>query len=132
MAAKRIKQQTHQGVNTLLKLISKESLFLFRRWHSWCTTDPLKVLIKKTTPFLDSVSNKNWQKVVSIVKTQLMWKIRTTTNDSHLVQLFGWWSSRSWLTVTMSIKKAVADPLSKYLVQCSPVQCYQDLEGSCS
>ena len=37
-------------------------------------------------------------------------------NESRLVQLFDLLSSRSWETVTKSLKEAVADPLPKYLL----------------
>ena len=47
----------------------------------------------------------------------------------HLVQLFGLCSSHSWSTVTLS---KGGRSWSKYLTECSPVQSYQVLEGSCS
>ena len=49
-----------------------------------------------------------------------MLTIPTTTNVSRLVQLFCWWSSRSWSTVTMS-KGAVTDPLPN--ICCSVLLC---------
>ena len=56
--------------------------------------------------------------MVSIAETQLLLKIRSTTNDSHLVQLsvvvfcFADLSPGQQLP---RIKEAVADPLQKYI-----------------
>ena len=57
--------------------------------------------------------------------------VATTSIESCLVQLFGLCSSRSWSTVTCP-KEAIADPLSKYLLMCSPVPCYYVLKESCN
>ena len=62
--------------------------------------------------------------VVGIVKTDLILTIHTTMNDLCLVQLFvcGDLAPGQLLPCPM---EAVVDPLSKYLLLCSPVQWYQ-------
>ena len=57
-----------------------------------------------------------------------MLTICTTMNDSCLVQLF---SLRNSLSKSTVAKEAIADPLPKYLLQCSPVQTFQVFEGGC-
>ena len=58
-----------------------------------------------TTPFLYLVKQMKPKKLMkrgtNRHDTHLL-TIHTTTNDSLLSQLFGLWSSLSWLTVTMS------------------------------
>ena len=57
-----------------------------------------------------SRSGEAKKKKSSIVKMQLTLTIHPAMNASHLVQLLGLWSSRSWSTVTL-YKGGLADPL---------------------
>ena len=84
-----------------------------------------------TTPFLDPVK---------LPKTDEKFKYRQDTtyvddsyhNDCLALSSAIWFVEFSILSTVAMSKEAVADPLPKYLLQCSSVQCFRVLEGSCS
>ncbi len=110
LATQKNNTKKHWGVKETMKLIINVfvsffvcSLFTYLAYN-WFTLDQKNS--STTTSLLEPAKSKG-----SIAKYNLK-TIRTTTNDSRLLQLSGLGSSRSWFNCYHVQKEAVAYPLS--------------------
>ena len=81
--------------------------------------------MSRTTPFLNPLKQKREEKNARYRQDQLVFTIRTSTNNSRYLKLFG----ISLVCVVFapgqlpSSTMAVADPLSMYLLFCTMLPC---------